>query len=74
MALAEITKQGLRTIAILVLILWGCFFAERQYVKMAQRDLHFAVKNVHQLKLNRALTPASKPMPASVLSIRPLVG
>jgi hypothetical protein len=74
MALAEITKQGLRTISILVLILWGCFFAERQFVKMAQRDLHVAVKNVHQIKMHRTLTPASKPVPSTSAHPKPLVG
>ena len=74
MALAEITKQGLRTISILVLILWGCLLAERQYVRLAQQDLRHAVKNVHQLKMHRTLTPASNPVQSPVSSNKALVG
>lgn len=74
MALAEITKQGLKTIGILVLILWGCLFAERQYMRRAERDLHVAVKSVYQLKQQRTMTPASKPMPAKLNASKALLG
>ena len=73
----DISRQGLATMAVLVALLWTCFFAERALTNLAQRELMQAMRQMHHLKIKRpagypqpVVQPASSPAP--VLSTTPI--
>lgn len=73
MPLARITWQGLSSIAVLVVCLWGCFVAETLTVKHAQAETYRALRKVQQLKIERRILPASTPV-LQPRTLRPAVG
>ena len=59
MAIAAITKQGLWTIAILVVILWRCLVTERLTVRKANLEMGQALREMGQRQIKvRHTTPA----------------
>jgi hypothetical protein len=73
MPLAKITWQGLSSITLLVVCLWGCFLAETLTVRRARSETYRALRRVHQLKIERQMEPASTPIPKP-RSLRPAFG
>ena len=73
MPLARITWQGLSSIAVLVVCLWGCFVAETLTVRRAQAETHRALKSIHKIKVERHISPASTPAPQP-RTLRPAIG
>jgi hypothetical protein len=74
MAIAKITRQGLTSIAILVVILWGCLFAERYLTRTAQMETYRALRQIRYLKLKRHVEPATHPVAPSSFTLGPVVG
>lgn len=64
MAIFKITRLGLSSIAVLVVILWGCLFTERALVRQARMDNYRALRQMRKLKLQRSVEPASRPLPS----------
>jgi hypothetical protein len=72
MPIVKITSHGLRTIAVLVAILWGSIVLEKAMIRHARRDTARALDRLRDLRRKREAVPASFPirhMPA-----RPAVG
>jgi hypothetical protein len=69
MPLARITWQGLTSISVLVVCLWGCFVAETLTVRHARSETYRALRRVNQLRVERQIEPASAPVlkPRSIL-------
>ncbi len=61
MALAKITRSGLTAIAILVVVLWGCFFAERNTVRRANAETYRALRVLYK-RAPRLMEPAALPV------------
>lgn len=78
MALAKITRSGLGSIAILVVILWGCVFSERALVRDARKDMYHTLRVIRELKMRRQVEPVSSPSPTvpsnSLNPLGPAVG
>jgi hypothetical protein len=75
MALAQITRHGLVSIAILVAILWGCILTERRILRHAKMDTYRALRDLRYLRFKRHVEPVVQPstMPAAP-SVGPAVG
>jgi hypothetical protein len=75
MALAKITRQGLISIAVLVVILWGCILVERSMSRNARMDTYRALRQIRYLKFKRHVEPAAQPAPRPTSpSLGPIVG
>ena len=61
MAIAKITGQGLRAIAVLVFLLWGCIFLEHSMVRRANIEACRALRAIRALQMKRHTEPASVP-------------
>jgi len=72
MPIAKITRHGLRTIAVLVAILWGSIALEHAMVKHARRDTARALERLRDMRRRREAVPASFPFHS--LSTHPAVG
>ena len=70
MTIFQITRSGLVTIAVLVVILCGCVFAERSLVRQSRRDQYRALRDLRVLKVRRSIEPASAPAPVQPLRPR----
>ena len=70
MAFMKITRQGLASMFVLVLILWSCIFIERNLARRAQMDTYRALRDMRYLKLKRSVEPASAPAPVEVPKVR----
>ncbi|MBI1791433.1 MAG: hypothetical protein HYR60_28220 [Acidobacteria bacterium] len=64
MALFKITRLGLGSIGVLVLVLWGCLLSERALLRQSRMDHYRALRDLRYLKLRRVMEPASHPAPA----------
>ncbi len=74
MKLAKITGQGLKTIALLVVVLWTCLLAERVTIRHAQREYSEAMNDMRALRRVRRVEPVSKPAaPPVPFNSRPVV-
>jgi hypothetical protein len=72
MPIAKITSHGLRTIAVLVAILWGSIALENAMVRHARQETSRALQRLRDLRRKRETVPAGypvRPVPA-----RPAVG
>ena len=65
MALAKITRQGLISIAVLVVILWGCVLTERSITRNSRIETYRALRDIRYLKFRRRVEPTSVPLPAA---------
>ena len=63
MKLAQITKQGLVSIAVLVALLWGCVLAERLISRNTKIETYRALRAIRYLKFKRYVEPTSEPNP-----------
>jgi hypothetical protein len=60
--LAEITKQGLASMALVVALLWGCILGERAIVHRADRETAQALQAMRSLQIHKQRQqPASQP-------------
>lgn len=74
MAIFKITRLGLSSIAVLVVLLWGCFFTERALVRQARIENYRVLRQMRKLKLQRHVEPASQPLPTPAWRSRQTVG
>jgi hypothetical protein len=77
MALVQITRQGLVSMAILVAILWGCIITERRISLNAKIETYRALRDMRYLKFKRRVEPAAQPSPtapSAAPSIGPALG
>ncbi len=74
MAVAQITGQGLRSIAVLVVLLWGCIIGERVIVARANMEAYRALRDIRLLQLQKRAEPASVPAPRIPHPARPTIG
>jgi len=72
MQIAAITKQGLWTMAILVVILWGCLVGEHLMVQKASREMGQALHEMgrHQIRI-RHMAPAAWPQRPAMQKLPP---
>ena len=73
-ALASITRHGLVSIAVLVVILWGCVFAERRLSRNSKIETYRALRDMRYLKFKRNVQPTSAPKSNPAPSVRPVLG
>jgi hypothetical protein len=73
MAIGKITGQGLAAIALSVVVLWGCFIAERLMVMHARREFSRTIQQNRALKTKRLAEPASRPDMKFHQPIRPAI-
>jgi hypothetical protein len=74
MAIAKITGSGLASIAVLVVILWGCILAESAIIRTAQVETSQCLRSLRILQRNQA-EPASAPAKAPGWKpARPVIG
>jgi len=62
MAIATLSGQGLRLIAILVALLWGCFFAQHSLLRAAKIQQYQAMRDIRLLRFRRQAEPAAVPV------------
>jgi hypothetical protein len=75
MPFAQITRQGLTAIAILVALLWSCLITERYLTRHSTIETYRALRQMRYLKFKRHLEPAGVPNPARATpSLHPIVG
>ena len=78
MALAQITRNGLLTIAVLVAMLWGCVLTERRLSRNSKVETYRALRDLRYLRFKHHVEPASRPLPPSSgppsVSLGPVVG
>ena len=72
MPIARITSHGLRTIAVLVAILWGSIALEHAIIRHARQDTARALQRLRDLQRKRETVPASFPLRHA--PARPAVG
>lgn len=72
MPIAKITRNGLRTIAVLVAILWGSIALENAMIRHARQDTARALERLRDLRRKREAVPAS--LPLRHMPARPAVG
>ena len=72
MPIANITSRGLRTIAVLVAILWGSIALEKAMVQHARRETSRALQRLRDMRRKREAVPAGYPV--HHLPARPAVG
>ncbi len=64
MAFAKITTEGLRWIAVLVIVLWGCILLEDSMVKHAKRETAQVLFQLQKMRDGRLVIPVSHPVKA----------
>ena len=75
MALAQITRQGLIAIAVLVAILWSCVLTERRITRNSRIETYRALRDIRILKFKRHIEPVAHPKQApSAPSTGPVLG
>lgn len=74
MAIAKITGPGLKSIAMLVLLLWGCIVGEHVIVKQANMEAYRALQDIRSLQLQKRAEPVSVPKPRIPHPARPTFG
>lgn len=74
MRLAEITGQGLRWIAALVLVLWGCIVAEHSVVKHARTETAIVLAKLRQMRDGGRSIPVSQPLTRPMPEAKPVIG
>lgn len=74
MAIFKITRLGLSSITVLVVLLWGCVFTERALVRQARMDNYRALRQMRKLKLLRHVEPAAQPQPMPSRQSHPVLG
>jgi len=47
--IATISKQGILALAILVVVLWGCWLGQQLYLAQARRNVHGAAQDIQRL-------------------------
>ena len=72
MPILKITSHGLRTIAVLVAILWGAIALENAMIRHARQDTTRALERLRDMRRKRETVPASFPLDAR--PARPTVG
>jgi len=72
MPILKITRHGLRTIAVLVAILWGAIALENAMIRHARQDTTRALERLRDMRRKRETVPASFPLGAR--PARPTVG
>ena len=72
MPILKITRHGLRTIAVLVAILWGSIALENAMVRHARQDTARALERLRDMRRKREAVPAS--FPFRDVPVRPAVG
>ncbi len=61
MAIAKITSSGLKSIGILVVILWACILGERLIVQRANQECTQALTKIRVLRMKKRAEPVSAP-------------
>jgi len=61
--MARITSQGLKAMALLVVLLWGCILFERSLISTANRTSYEALREIRTLRWKRNAEPVSVPLP-----------
>lgn len=75
MPLAQITRQGLTAIAIMVALLWSCLITERYLTRHSTIETYRALRQMRYLKFKRHLEPAGAPKSAPATpSLHPVLG
>ena len=75
MKLAQITRQGLISISILVAVLWGCVLTELRISRNSRVETYRALRDIRYLKFKRRVEPTSRPqLPPALPSARPVLG
>ncbi len=74
MVLAQITRQGLIAIAVLVGILWSCVLTERRITRNSRIETYRALRDIRYLKFKQHIEPASQPKTPSAPSVGPALG
>ncbi len=74
MRIMTITEQGLRWIAALVLVLWGCIVTEDTIVKHARHETVQALIEIRHMREGQRPVPASRPVPIPALVTKPAIG
>ena len=74
MAIAKITGQGLKTIALLIAFLWACIIGERLMLKNAQQQCAEVLRDLHQMQRKRTVEPVSVPRAPRSRSDKPALG
>jgi hypothetical protein len=72
MPIAKITRHGLRTIAVLVAILWGSIALENAMVRHARQETARALERLRDMRRKREAVPAGYPVRHT--TARPAVG
>ena len=62
MRMAEITGQGLRWIAVLVTVLWGCIVAENSVLQHARLDTVKVLVELRQMRNVQRAIPVRQPV------------
>ncbi len=73
-AMAKITGQGLRAIAVAVVLLWACIVAEHLIVRAANQEAWRALRDLEAMRLRRHNERVSTPVPHVVRPARPTLG
>ena len=74
MPILKITEQGLKTIAVLVAVLWGCILLEHSMVTQARQETYRALDRIRHLRMRRETIPAQTPAPLSQRPALPVTG
>jgi hypothetical protein len=62
MPIAKITTSGLSSIALLVVLLWGCIVGEHMIVRRANHEYTRALNEIRALKMKKRNEPAATPV------------
>ena len=73
MAVAALTRQGLTSMAMSVILLWGCILCERAIVRQALAEQARALRSIESLR-HRRDEPVSAPVPQIPHRLRPIAG
>ena len=73
MAVAALTRQGLTSMAMSVILLWGCILGERAIVRQAIAEQARALRTIESLR-NRRDEPVSTPVPRIPHPLHPIAG
>jgi type IV secretory pathway TrbD component len=74
MGMMTITGQGLRWMAALVIVLWGCVVAEDMLVKHARKETVQVLVTLRHLREAKHIIPVSQPLRAPAPNSKPAIG
>lgn len=74
MVILRITGQGLKSIAMLVALLWGCIIGEHVIVKKANMEVYRALRDIRSLQMQKRAEPVLAPRPRIPHPVRPTLG